>query len=102
MTTPFSAFVGGIGAITFATLAKCRLLWFLHEETVLSGGAKVPTAEYAASLALKFYIAGGVLLALTVALLLLVSEKNRRRLAQLPRWQRFLFWPIDRHFAPRL
>jgi hypothetical protein len=100
-STPFSSLIGGIGALIFATLAKYRLLWFLRDDTIVSGGRQVPTADFAASMSRMFFIAGGVFIVLAFVLLFTLSEERRRRIAQLPRWQRFLVWPIDSHIAPR-
>ncbi|HEV7401904.1 MAG TPA: hypothetical protein VGO11_03225 [Chthoniobacteraceae bacterium] len=100
-STPFSSLLGGIGAFVCATLFKYRLLWFLHDDTILSGGRQVSTAEFAALMSRMFYIGGAVLIVLAFVLLFTLSEERRRRIAQFPRWQRFLFWPIDRHIAPR-
>ena len=100
-STPFFSLIGGIGALISATLAKYRLLWFLHNDTVLSGGRQVPTAEFAALISKFLYFGGAFLIVLAFVLLLTLSAERRRRIAQLPRWQRFLFWPIDSHIAPR-
>jgi len=100
-STPFSSLIGGIGALILGTLAKYRLFWFLHDDTILSGGRQVPTAEFAAFMSRSFYIAGAVFIVLAFILLFTLSDERRRRIAQLPRWQRFLVWPIDSHIAPR-
>jgi hypothetical protein len=100
-STPFSSLLGGISAIVSATLVRYRVLWFLHEDTILSGGRRVSTAEFAATLSKYFYMFGGFAIVLGFVLLFTLSEEHRRRIAQLPRWQRFLVWPIDSHIAPR-
>lgn len=53
------------------TLFKCRALTFLKDDTMLSGGKRMPTAEFAAFGARWFYIFGvacvvGALIWLTV------------------------------------
>ncbi|MDB6074763.1 MAG: hypothetical protein JWO89_2403 [Verrucomicrobiaceae bacterium] len=100
-STPFISLMGGIGALVVGMLAKHRMLWFLHNDTILSGGREVPTAEFAAFLSRILLTAGAVFIVLAFVFLVTLSEERRRRVAQLPRWQRFLFWPIDRHIAPR-
>jgi len=100
-STPFSSIVGGLCALIFATLVRHRLLWFLRDGTILSGGRQVPTAEFAAFMSKSLYIFGGFAIILGFVLLLTLSDKRRRQIAQLPRWQRFLVWPIDSHIAPR-
>lgn len=100
-TTPFSSLLGGVSALIFATLIRYRVLWFLREDTMLSGGRPVSTAEFAATTSQYLYIFGAFAVVLGVVLLFRISEERRQRLAQLPRWQRFLFWPIDSHIAPR-
>ncbi|MFO1484169.1 MAG: hypothetical protein U1F71_12495 [Verrucomicrobiaceae bacterium] len=100
-STPFSSLIGGIGALIFATLAKYRMLWFLHDDTILSGSRQVPTVEFAAFISKLLYFGGAFLVALAFVLLFTLSDERRRRIAQLPRWQRFLVWPIDSHIAPR-
>lgn len=100
-STPFTSLLGGIGALIVGTLFKYRLLWFLHEDTILSGGRQVPTDEFAALISRMFLIAGFIFIVLAFVFLLVLSEDRKRRIAQLPRWQRFLFWPVDSHIAPR-
>jgi hypothetical protein len=100
-STPFSSLIGGIGALIFATIVKYHPLWFVHGDTILSGGRQVPTTEFAGFMSRMLYIAGAVFILLSLVLLFTLSEERRRRIAQLPRWQRFLFWPIDSHIAPR-
>ena len=100
-STPFSSLIASINALIVATLFKYRLLWFLHDDTILSAGRQVPTAEFAAFMSKLFYTGAGVFILLSLISLLTLSEERRRRIAQLPRWQRFLVWPIDSHIAPR-
>ena len=100
-SSPFSSLIGGIGALIVAALAKYRIFWFLHDDTILSGGKQVSTIEAAAFISNLFTIFGVFAITLAFILLLTLSDDQRRRIAQLPRWRRFLVWPIDSHIVPR-
>ncbi len=50
--------IGGTGALVMGTLFKYRALPFLKDDTILSGGKQVPTADFAAFGARWFYIFG--------------------------------------------
>jgi hypothetical protein len=49
---------GGVGALVMGTLFKYRVLPFLKDDTILSGGKQMPTADFAAFMARGFYIFG--------------------------------------------
>ena len=57
-TSPLSLLIGGTGALVIGTLCKCRALTFLKDDTMLSGGKQVRTADFAAFGARWFYIFG--------------------------------------------
>ena len=50
--------IGGTGALVMGTLFKYRALPFLKDDTMLSGGKQVPTADFAAFGARWFYVFG--------------------------------------------
>jgi hypothetical protein len=57
-TSPLTMLVGGMVSLGIGTLFKYRVLPFLKEETILSGGKLMPTANFAAFGARGFYILG--------------------------------------------
>ena len=61
-TSPLSLVLGGVCAVVLGTLFKYRALLFLKDDTILSGGKQMPTAEFAAFGARWFYIFGGACL----------------------------------------
>ena len=86
-------FLGSLAALVLATLVRHRALPFLRDETILAGGKLVPTTEWVAFASKLFYIGSGFALVIGIIALLSLSDANRRYIAQLPRWQRFLIWP---------
>ena len=101
---PLWCFFAGAWAFILGTLLRWRLLPFLHSDTILSGGKEVSTAQAAVFFSKWFFIAGAILLALGLLAPFIVSEAQRRYIAQLPRWHRLLFWPIrtDRDGSPKV
>jgi hypothetical protein len=87
------SFLAALWALVLGTLIRFRDLPFLRGDTILSGGRLVPTEQWAAFMSRFFYIASAVFLAVGLITLLMLSDANRRYIAQLPRWQRFLIWP---------
>jgi hypothetical protein len=57
-TKPFSILFGGASALVLGTLCRYRVLPFLKDDTILSGGKRVPTAEMAAMFERMFYAFG--------------------------------------------
>jgi hypothetical protein len=87
------SFVAALGAVVLGTLIRFRALPFLRGDTILSAGSTVSTEQWAAFMARFFYIASAVFLVVGLITLFTLSDANRRYIAQLPRWQRFLMWP---------
>lgn len=86
-------FLGALASVVLGTLVRYRALPFLKVDMILSGGKLVPTEQWAAFMSKFFYIGSAVMVVIGIIALLSLSEANRRYIAQLPRWQRFLFWP---------
>jgi len=87
------SFIAGLAALVLGTLIRFRALPFLYSDTILSAGSLVPTEHWAAFMSRFFYIASAVFIAAGLITLLTLSDANRRYIAQLPKWQRFLIWP---------
>jgi hypothetical protein len=87
-------FFVGVWAFVLGTLFRWRIFSFLRPDTILSGGKEVPTAQAALFFSKWFYIAGAVIILAGLVAPFITTESQRRYVAQLPRWQRFLFWPI--------
>ena len=87
------SFVAAMGALVLGILVRFRALPFLRGDTTLSAGSLVPTEQWAAFMSRFFYIGSAVFLVVGLITLLTLSDANRRYIAQLPRWQRFLIWP---------
>ena len=90
---PMSCFLGACAGIVLGTLVRFRALPFLREETILSGGKLVPTAQWAAFISKLFYFGAAAMIAVGLVALFTLSEANRRYIAHLPPWKRFLIWP---------
>ena len=90
--SPMMCFVAALAGIVLGTLVRFRALPFLRGETILSGGRLVPTEQWAAFMSRFFYFGSAVMIAVGLIALFMLSDANRRYIAQLPRWQRFLFW----------
>jgi hypothetical protein len=90
---PMSCFIGALSGVVVGTLIRLRALPFLREETILASGSRIPTAEWAAFASQLFYVASAGLVAIGLIALFTFSEANRRYVAQLPPWKRFLIWP---------
>ena len=91
--SPMMSFVAAMGALVLGILVRFRALPFLRGDTTLSAGSLVPTEQWAAFMSRFFYIGSAVFLVVGLITLLTLSDANRRYIAQLPRWQRFLIWP---------
>ena len=91
--SPIGCFLGSLAALILGTLVRHRALPFLRDDTILSGGKLVPTTEWVAFASNLFYIGSAVALVIGIIALVSLSDANRRYIAQLPRWQRFLIWP---------
>jgi uncharacterized oligopeptide transporter (OPT) family protein len=91
--SPIGCFLGALAGVVLGTLVRHRALPFLRGDTILSGGKLVSTAEWTAFMSKFFYIGSAVMVLIGIIALLTLSEANRRYIAQLPRWQRFLIWP---------
>jgi hypothetical protein len=91
--SPIGCFLGSLAALILATLIRHRALPFLRDDTILSGGKQVLTAEWVAFASKLFYIGSVVSFVIGVIALVNLSDANRRYIAQLPRWQQFLIWP---------
>jgi hypothetical protein len=76
-TTPFSMLIAGAGALILGTLFKCRVLPFLKDDTILSGGKQMPTADFAAHMARGFYIFGAA--CVTGSLIWLAVRTKRKK-----------------------
>jgi hypothetical protein len=63
-------------------------MWRMADATDL-----VPTAQWAVFMSKFFYVGSAVTVVIGIIALLTLSGANRRYIAQLPRWQRLLFWP---------
>jgi hypothetical protein len=87
------SFVAALGALILGTLVRFRALPFLRGDTILSAGRLVPTEQWIAFMSRFFYIGSAVFVAVGVIALFTLSDANRRYIAQLPLWQRFLIWP---------
>jgi hypothetical protein len=59
-TSPFSMLFGGVCALVLGTLFRYRALPFLKDDTILSGGKRMATADFAAFMARGFFIFGAV------------------------------------------
>jgi len=57
-TSPLSMLFGGACALGLGTLFKFRILPFLKDDTIMSGGRQMPTAEFAEFGARWLYIFG--------------------------------------------
>jgi len=90
---PMSCFIAAILAAIFGVLVCLRALPFLREDTILSGGKLHPTGPWAAAMAKFFWCGSAAFVLLGVIGLLILSDANRRYIAQLPRRKRFLIWP---------
>jgi hypothetical protein len=91
---PMWCFFAGGWSLVLGTLFRWRVFPFLHADTILSAGKKVPTAQAALFFSKWLYVAGAVIIIVGLVTPFITTESQRRYLAQLPRWQRFLFWPI--------
>jgi hypothetical protein len=91
--SPMGCFLGSLAALIMATLVRHRALPFLRDETILSHGELIRTTEWVASASKLFYTGSVVALVMGVIALVSLSDANRRYIAQLPRWPRFLIWP---------
>ena len=91
--SPIGCFLASLAALILGTLVRNRALPFLHDETILSGGKLIPTTEWVEFASNFFYIGSAVALIFGIIALVSLSDANRRYIAQLPRWQRFLIWP---------
>jgi hypothetical protein len=69
--------LGGFCGFILGSIFKFRALPFLKEETILSGGRAVPTADFAASLARWFYIFGLACVVGSVLWLIVRADKKR-------------------------
>jgi len=87
------SFFAGLAALVLGTLIRFWALPFLHGDTILSAGSLVLTDQWAAFMSPFFYIGSTVFVAIGFITLFTLSDANRRYIAQLPRWQRFLIWP---------
>ena len=86
------SFFAGLAALVLGTLIRFWALPFLHGDTILSAGSLVLTDQWAAFMSPFFYIGSTVFVAIGFITLFTLSDANRRYIAQLPRWQRFLIW----------
>ena len=91
--SPMMCFVAGLAGVVLGTLMRFRALPFLRGETILSAGRLVPTQQWATFISRFFYFGSAAMVAVGLIALFMLSEANRRYIAQLPRWQRFLIWP---------
>lgn len=91
-----SAFLATFWAIVLGTLMRFRLLPFLYPDTVMSGGKEVPTEQLAHFFSNFFYVGAAVMFVLGLVGLLTLNDARRRYIAQLPRFQRWMFWPFPR------
>jgi len=57
-TSPLSLLIGGFGGVLMGTLFKYRALPFLKDDTILTGGKQMSTAEFAAFGARWFCVFG--------------------------------------------
>ena len=89
-------FLGALAGVVLGTLVRYRALPFLRDNTILAGGRLVPTEQWAAFASKFFYVGSAVTVLIGIIALLTLSEANRRYIAQLPRWKRFLIWPGKR------
>ena len=69
--------IAGIGGTVMGTLFKLRALPFLKDDTILSGGKQIPTADFAASVARMFYTFGAVCLIGSVIWFVVRARKKR-------------------------
>ena len=76
-TSALSMLVGGICAFVLGALFRLRLLPFLKDDTILSGGNQVPTAKFAAFGAWCFYIFGS---ACVVGSLIWFAIRSRKKI----------------------
>jgi hypothetical protein len=90
--SPMGCFLGSLGALLMATLVRHRALPFLRDDTILSRGKLIATTEWIAFASKLFYIGSVVALVMGIIALVSLSDANRRYIAQLPKWQRFLIW----------
>ena len=91
-------FLGALAGVVMATLVRNRALPFLRGDTILAAGGKVVPTEQWATFASKFlYVGSAAMVLLGLIALFTFSEANRRYIAQLPRWRRFLWWPGRLH-----
>jgi hypothetical protein len=82
--SPMVCFVAGLARVVLGTLIRFRALPFLHSETILSAGRLVPTQQWAAFMSRFFYFGSAVMVAVGLITLFMLSEANRRYIAQLP------------------
>jgi hypothetical protein len=73
--SPWPLFFAALLAFILGTLVRLRILPFLHNETILSPGKQVSTAEWAASASKYFYVGGGFAIVIGVVALFLTRRK---------------------------
>ena len=93
LLSPMGCFLAALAGLVLGTLVRFRALSFLREDMILSGGKLVSTAQWAVFMPKFFYVGSAVSVVIGLIALFTLSDANRRYIAQLPRWQRFLFWP---------
>ena len=94
MISPILSFVAAFLAISHGIRAHFRIPSYLHSDTVLSAGRQVPVEQFARFDANASYSSAIFFFVFGVFGVLLLTEANRRYIAQLPRWQQWLFWPF--------
>lgn len=77
ISMPWGMLGGGVWGVLLGFMFKLRLLPFLRDDTILSGGKRVPTAQFAAFGAQWFFVAGGAFL--VISLLRIAAGALKRR-----------------------
>ncbi len=98
MFPPLVGLLSAVWSGVLGTLIRFRMLPFLKEDTILSGGKQVPTEQFAHFGSNFFYGAAAAIFVLGLIGIATLTEPRRRYIAQLPAWQRWMFWPF--HTAP--
>ena len=95
---PLLGLLSALWAVILGTLCRFRVLPFLKEDTILSGGRQGPTEQFAHLIANLFYGAAVVVVVLILVGLVTMTKGRRRLIAQLPASQRWMYWPF--HTVP--
>ena len=94
MFPPLVGFLSAVWCVVLGTLIRFRVLPFLRPDTILSGGKQVPTGQFAHLGSNFFYGGGATIFIIGLIGITTLTEPRRRYIAQLPGWQRWMYWPF--------